>query len=138
MKNEQSVSLNLALCERCGGRCCKGSPGLWIDPQRFFELFFAGQHLTVEQLNARLPELGMVMWGMAGVPIPAPLSFLSGCGFLTAEGCKLSVNERPCQCLALIPNKKTLDQQQGCQCQSPTQASRVRGNQQWQAYWKTV
>lgn len=138
MEKEQSVSLNIALCKSCGGRCCKGSPGLWIDPQRFFDLFFSGKHLTVEQLNERLPQLGMVMWGMSKIPIPAPLSVMSGCGFLTEDGCRLTVNERPCQCLALIPNPKTLDQQQGCQCQAPAESSREVANRQWQEYWLSV
>jgi hypothetical protein len=135
---KQSTSLNLLLCKRCGGRCCQGSPGIWIDPQRFFDLFFAGKHLTVEQLTERLPELGLVMWGMSGTPIPAPLSLDSGCAFLTVDGCRLTVAERPCQCLALIPNQKTLEQQQGCQCQTPAESSREVANQRWQNYWLTV
>lgn len=138
MVYEQSTSLNVLLCKRCGGRCCQGSPGVWIDPHRFFDLFFSGQHLTVEQLNERLPELGMVMWGMSGIPIPAPLSLTSCCGFLTVDGCRLTVAERPCQCLALIPNQNTLDQPHGCQCQTPIESSRERGNQLWAAYWLTV
>ncbi len=138
MVYEQSTSLNLLLCKSCGGRCCQGSPGIWIDPQRFFDLFFAGKHLTVEQLAERLPELGLVMWGMSGIPIPAPLSLNSGCAFLTVDGCSLTVAERPCQCLALIPNQKTLDQPQGCQCQAPAESSREVGNQRWQDYWLTV
>lgn len=138
MGYEQSTSLNVSLCKTCGGRCCQGSPGVWIDPQRFFDLFFAGQHLSIEQLTKRLPELGMVMWGMAGIPIPAPLSLNSGCGFLTDDGCSLTVTKRPCQCLALIPNKSTLEHKNGCQCQTPAESSREMGNHLWQQYWLTV
>lgn len=135
---EQRDSLNLRLCFECGGRCCQGSPGIWIDPERFFTLFFPGQRLTVEQLRGQLPALGLVLWGNSGVPIPAPLSLDSGCAFLGADGCRLSVAERPCQCLALIPIKETLDQQQGCLCQLPEAFSRAAGRQRWQAYWQTV
>lgn len=138
MVYEQNTSLNLLLCKSCGGRCCQGSPGIWINPHRFFDLFCSGDHLTVAQLSERLPQLGMVMWGISGVPMPAPLSLLSGCGFHTVDGCRLTVSERPCQCLALIPNQTTLDQNQGCQCQTPAESSREMGNQQWQNYWLTV
>jgi len=138
MVYEQSPALDLLLCKECGGRCCQGSPGVWIDPQRFFDLFFCGDHLTVKQLNQRLPELGLVMWGMSGIPIPAPLSLLSGCAFLTTDGCRLTIAKRPCQCLALIPNQTTLDQQYGCCCHTPAESSREVANQQWQSYWLTV
>jgi hypothetical protein len=136
----QHTSLNLQLCKICGGRCCHGSPGVWLDPQRFFDLFFGGEHLTVNQLSEQVADLGMVMWGMTGqgIPLPAPLSVLSGCAFLGAEGCRLSIAERPCQCLALIPNQRTLDQQQGCQCQAPPEASRSVANERWQNYWLTL
>jgi len=138
MVYEQSTALNLLLCKECGGRCCHGSPGIWIDPQRFFDIFFSGQHLTMSQLSARLPQLGLVMWGMSGIPIPAPLSLISGCGFLTVDGCALTIAQRPCQCLALIPNQATLDLHHGCQCQTPAASSREVGNRHWQNYWLTV
>jgi hypothetical protein len=136
--DEKSVSLDLPLCRECGGRCCQGSPGIWVDPERFVALFFAGRRLTAEQLRGRLPALGLVFWEKNGVPIPAPRSMDSGCAFLGADGCRFSVAVRPCQCLALIPDKKTLDQQQGCLCRVPDVFSRDAGRQRWQEYWQTV
>lgn len=131
-------SLDLPLCRECGGRCCQGSPGIWVDPDRFFALFFSGQRLTLEQLRGNLPALGLVLWGQSGVPIPAPLSLDSGCAFLGVDGCRLSAAERPCQCLALIPVKETLDQQRGCLCKLPEAFSRDAGRQRWRKYWQTV
>jgi hypothetical protein len=131
-------SVDVPLCRKCGGRCCQASPGIWVDPERFFALFFPGQRLTLEQLRGHLPSLGLVLWGNSGVPIPAPLSLDSGCAFLGVDGCRLSVGERPCQCLALIPIKETLDQQRGCLCQMPEAFSRDVGTQRWRKYWQTV
>ncbi len=138
MMSEKSGSQDLLLCRECGGRCCQGSPGIWVDPERFFTLFFSGQHLTLEQLRERLPELGLVLWEKTGVPIPAPGSLVNGCAFLGIEGCRFAVSERPCQCLALVPKQETLNQQQGCLCQIPEEFSREVARQRWQDYWQTV
>ena len=138
MPPEKKESLNLPLCRACGGRCCKGSPGLWVDPERFFACFFSGQHLTLEQLRERLPELGMVLWEKSGVPMPAPRSLATGCAFLGTEGCRFPVAERPCQCLAMIPNQATLDQPQDCLCPVPEAFSRDEARLRWQKYWQTV
>ena len=132
---EKRVSLDLPLCQECGGRCCKGSPGVWVDPERFFAMFFSGQHLKLEQLRERLPGLGLVLWEKSGVPIPAPRSLASGCSFLGVDGCLFPVAERPCQCLALIPNKETLEQEHGCLCQEQEAFSREAASQLWQDYW---
>lgn len=131
-------SLDLPLCRECGGRCCQGSPGVWVDPERFFALFFARQRLTLEQLRERLPALGLVLWENSGVPIPAPLSLASGCAFHGADGCGFSVAERPCQCLALIPAKATLAQPLGCLCRVPEAFSREAARRNWQDHWQMV
>lgn len=137
-KLEQRNSLNLPLCQECGGRCCQGSPGIWIDPERFFTLFSPGQRLTAEELLGRLPKLGLVFWGKQGVQIPAPRSLASGCAFLGIDGCRLSVVQRPCQCLAMIPVKETLALQQGCDCRVPEEFSREVARQHWQHYWQSL
>ena len=131
-------SLDLPLCNECGGRCCQGSPGIWVDPERFFALFFAGQRLTVDQLRERLPDLGLVLWEMGGVAIPAPESLSTGCAFSKADGCGFSVAERPCQCLALVPNKETLKQEKGCFCLMPEGFSREEAKLRWKEYWQSV
>ena len=138
MPLENKDAMNLPLCRECGGRCCQGSPGVWVDPERFFAIFFAGQRLTLEQLRERLPEVGLVLWGKSGVPMPAPRSLASGCSFLGEDGCLFTVDERPCQCLALIPNKKTLDREEGCLCQEPDESSRGAAMKKWQDYWQMV
>lgn len=138
MHAEKKEFLDLALCRECGGRCCQASPGIWVDPERFFSTFFAGQRLTVEQLRDQLPALGLVFWERTGVPMPAPRSLASGCIFLGPDGCRFSVAERPCQCLALTPDRKTLEQPQGCHCQSPEEFSRDQARQRWQKYWQRV
>jgi len=138
MLPEDRDALNLPLCQRCGGRCCQGSPGIWVDPERFFALFFHGQHLTLAQLRKRLPALGLVLWEKSGVPMPAPRSLASGCAFLEADGCRFSVAERPCQCLAMIPNKKTLEQPQGCHCPLPEEFGRDEAKLRWQRYWQSA
>jgi len=134
----EQISLNLPLCQECGGRCCQGSPGIWIDPERFFTQFFSGQHLTLEQLRARLPALGLVLWENSGVAIPAPRSLELGCAFLGAAGCLFPVSDQPCQCLALVPNRQTLEQSEGCLCREPEAFSRAAGRRRWQGYWQTV
>ena len=137
-EKEHIDSMNVSLCQECGGRCCQGSPGVWSDPQRFFDLFFAGQQMTLDQLRQQLPELGLVLWEKSGVPIPAPRSLLSGCAFLGDDGCQLTVAERPCQCLALIPDKATLDEQEGCCCRLPADFSFDACRQRWQEYWQAL
>ncbi|WP_303723044.1 hypothetical protein [Malonomonas rubra] len=137
-ENEDNVSLSLLLCKECGGRCCQGSPGIWTDPERFFALFFSGKGMTLKQLRKRLPALGLVLWENSGVPIPAPISLSSGCTFLGVDGCRFSVTERPCQCLALIPDQATLERQEGCRCRLPASFSRETGKQRWQDYWQAV
>jgi len=136
MDAEKKINLDLSLCRECGGRCCQGSPGVWADPQRFFALFFAGQRLTLEQLRERLPDLGLVLWEKGGVPIPAPLSLASGCSFLGVDGCRFLLAERPCQCLALVPAKETLEQQDGCLCSLPEEFSQVAVKKRWQLFWQ--
>ena len=131
-------AVDLPLCQECGGRCCQGSPGIWVDPERFFAIFSHGQRLTLEQLRGRLSELGLVLWGKSGVQIPAPLSLVSGCAFLGPDGCRFSAAQRPCQCLAMVPVKETLDQQQGCLCRVPEEFCWEVGRQRWQDYWQTV
>ncbi len=130
-------SLNYPLCRECGGRCCQGSPGLWIDPQRFLAIFFAGKPLPLEQMRECLPALGLVLWEKSGVPIPAPLFLVDGCAFLGKDGCSFPVSERPCQCLALIPDRETLAQSEGSLCRLPSEFSKVICNQKWQDYWQS-
>ncbi len=131
----EQIVLDPQLCRECGGRCCQGSPGLWVDPQRFFAIFFAGQQLSLETLRDKLPGLGLVFWEKSGVPIPAPVSVMAGCAFWREDGCGFSTEERPCQCLALIPAVQTL-KQQGCACRLPKQYHFEQARLAWGEYWR--
>lgn len=133
--SDNNISRNLSLCRECGGRCCQGSPGIWVDPERFFAIFFSGHRLQIEQLRERLSGLDLVLWEKSGVPIPAPRSVTTGCTFHGVDGCLLSAKQRPCQCLALIPDQATLEQPHGCLCQTPEAFSRDAARQRWQNYW---
>ena len=73
-----------------------------------------------------------------GVAIPAPRSLELGCAFLGAAGCLFPVSDQPCQCLALVPNRQTLEQSEGCLCREPEAFSRAAGRRRWQGYWQTV
>ncbi|MEZ4484529.1 MAG: hypothetical protein R2864_08010 [Syntrophotaleaceae bacterium] len=137
MTATNSASQDAALCRECGGRCCKASPGIWVDPERFLAIFFAGQRLTIDELRQQLPALELVLWEKSGVPIPAPRSLTSGCAFHGADGCQLPVAERPCQCLALIPNQATLAQPRTCLCQMPEDFSWDAAREAWQRYWQS-
>jgi len=50
----------------------------------------------------------MTLRNVDGVLIPAPPENEHGCSFLQETGCALEADERPCQCLALIPDLETL------------------------------
>lgn len=138
MHEKKTDSQDLALCWECGGRCCQASPGIWVNPERFFAIFFAGHHLPLEQLRSRLPALGLVLWEKSGVPMPAPRFQASGCAFLGIDGCRFSVAERPCQCLALTPDRKTLNQEEGCLCPLPEEFNRSEARNRWQKYWQSI
>jgi len=102
-----SVHLDPQHCRQCGGLCCQGHPGLWVDPERFLTLFFAAQRLNQGELQRRLPPLGMELRDLGGVMIPAPLPGVHGCSALTTAGCAYPPETRPCQCLAMIPEFET-------------------------------
>lgn len=134
MRDDDHIAFDPQTCRQCGGRCCQGSPGVWVDPQRFFAIFFSGEQLSLDDLRKRLPERGLVLWEKSGVPVPAPGSVVEGCSFLGENGCSFSLAERPCQCLALIPDPATL-QQEGCVCQLPELFSFAEAQRQWKKYW---
>ncbi len=92
------------LCRLCGGRCCRGYPGMYLDPERFFSIYpealcdFWG---TLERRNLTVKVC-------MGVPIPAPKHTEEGCVFLSETGCTLPRKMRPCECLLLVPTEETL------------------------------
>ena len=138
MQGSVNINLDPVLCQICGGRCCQGSPGVWIDPERFFTIFFQGENLTLDQLRRRLADFDLVLWEKSGVPVPAPSSLDTGCFFHATSGCSFSSTERPCQCLALIPNSQTLKDEQGCHCSLPDEFCWDTARRNWQDYWLKV
>ncbi len=117
------------LCRQCGGRCCQGHPGVWVDPQRFLRLFCEGERLDPERLPA-----GTHLRRLGDIPVPAPRTTERGCIFLGEHGCRLAATARPCQCLALCPSLDTLlDDEIHCTLPPGYGAQSAREN--WQRYW---
>lgn len=125
--------LDPQMCRTCGGRCCQGHPGLWVDPARLAALYFGGTLPPREQLAVLLPPLGFTLRNVDGVAIPAPLAD-DGCAFLTPAGCRLPPSHRPCQCLALIPSIDTLMEGEIC-CTLPAPFRTGYVREDWQRFW---
>ncbi|PLX86671.1 MAG: hypothetical protein C0617_00220 [Desulfuromonas sp.] len=122
------------MCSQCRGLCCQSHPGVWADPHRFASIFFGGERVVLERLRRELPELGLTLRDYSGVPVPAPQPGPGGCSLLSEQGCSLSPEQRPCQCLALIPSIETLlDGEVRCHLPGPYTYGAVR--ERWRAYW---
>lgn len=122
------------MCRTCGGRCCQGHPGVWVDPQRFLFSFFGGRIPTPAELAATLASRHLLLRTIDGVAIPSPRFDEDGCNFRGADGCRLPVPERPCQCLALIPDIETLTQGEMC-CTMPDGFRTGQALQRWATSW---
>ncbi|MCK4621057.1 MAG: hypothetical protein KAT62_02450 [Desulfuromonadales bacterium] len=104
----EGTQLDIQLCSQCGGRCCQGHPGVWSDPQRFFAIFAAAEIPTADEFSALLDKHRLTLRDLGGILIPAPRTTEQGCAEQRPDGCAFTLTERPCQCLALIPNLETL------------------------------
>jgi hypothetical protein len=104
----QDIQLDTQLCRQCRGRCCQGHPGVWSDPQRFFTIFADATVPAAAELSRILVEQQLTLRDLSGVLIPAPRNTETGCVAQRAGGCAYPTSERPCQCLALVPNIDTL------------------------------
>lgn len=121
------------ICRQCKGLCCKGHPGLWVDPMRFLRVFALTAPPKPEALRGQLPK-GTVLREVEGVFIAAPQLTPDGCAFLDEGGCVLQEAFRPGQCLALKPAIETLiDGEIHCMLQpeGSTQAAMMN----WQKFW---
>lgn len=124
------------LCARCGGRCCRETPGVWVDPQRFHAAFALAPHPTPEAYDDDLARLELAWRDLGGVAVPVPQSREeSGCNLLTADGCRLAAEARPCQCLALEPNPDTLRQDDFC-CELPDDFRLIQARRNWTVFWE--
>ena len=104
----EDAQIDAQLCKQCGGRCCQGHPGTWSNPQRFFSIFGGGKPLSCDEFVAIVKQRGLQLRDVGGVLVPAPQENEHGCAAQCSDGCAFSVEERPCQCLALIPQLETL------------------------------
>ncbi len=92
------------LCSLCGGMCCRGYPGMYLCPERFFSIYPEARRDFWGTLKANRLTVKVCM----GVPIPLPESTEGGCVFLGSGGCVLDEKRRPCECLLLVPSEETL------------------------------
>lgn len=102
---------NPEMCSKCGGRCCKGMPGIAMpedfDMGRGIEQelraaiasgywifdYLDGENNTYFPRPATLETVGKVVYGL----------WLGTCAFLTDHGCALEFELRPHECRHLIP-----------------------------------
>ena len=117
------------MCRQCGGLCCQGHAGIWVDPQRFIDLFCEGKVPEADML----PE-GTILRDLGGVQVPAPITVEHGCIYLGADGCQLDETKRPCQCLALQPAIETLmEGEMHCKLSPKYGSNSARKN--WSRFW---
>lgn len=116
MKNNE----NKTTCSSCGGACCKNGAGGWFPED-------LPQPITKDLIVDMIKNRGYCLDYWEGNPTrdskydgvmayylrPQHINALgryvdpswgAQCSFLTNNGCKLSFNDRPTQCKALIPN----------------------------------
>jgi len=109
---------DLDLCARCGGRCCKESPGRFaptdfersgdFDISRVENLLHEGRASIVigliKALNSPMAPIFMLKYRGKG---KGELEFFCSdveCIGLTAQGCSFSLDERPFECAAIVPS----------------------------------
>jgi hypothetical protein len=122
------------ICRQCGGLCCQGHPGVWIEPERFLATFDLPLTRAQDTLSHILPR-EIELREIDGVAIAAPRRSSSGCIFLADDGCSLPVNKRPGQCLALVPALETLIDGE-IRCQLRPEGSTRAAIRAWQDYWE--
>lgn len=122
------------ICRQCGGLCCQGHPGSYADPGRFVTRYFRHGWSDLEALRSALPFLGMELRDLAGIPVPAPRRAPWGCVHLGSAGCRLSEDERPEQCKALIPHIDTLLEGE-IHCRLPSEYGSGSIRERWAAFW---
>ena len=118
------------MCRQCGGLCCQGHAGSWVEPQRFVRLFFPAGEIDV----GKLPQ-GVLLRSLGGIDVPAPRTVEHGCMFLGEDGCQLPLAQRPCQCLALQPQIETLSAGE-IHCTLPPEYGSNTARQNWKRFWE--
>jgi len=134
MPSLENFSSDPQLCHQCRGLCCQGHPGVWVNPERFFALFFPEERPGIKKLRDTLPNLGFELRDLGGVLVPAPSGSENGCSFLGPAGCLLKSSNRPCQCLALQPSVETLMTGEN-HCFLPAETGSGTAREKWRRYW---
>ena len=125
------VHLDEQMCRQCGGLCCQGHAGAWVDPQRFMRLFMPCGIYQKKSL-----PMGVTLKDLGGVEVAAPQTLQDGCYFLGDSGCRLDQHHRPCQCLALEPVIETLMEGE-MRCILPPESSSKTARDNWDQFWKS-
>jgi len=129
------ASFDPQICRQCRGLCCRSHPGCWSDPQRFFRIFFDGAPQSLASLQGCVAELKLQLRDYSGVPVPAPGAADDGCAMLGRQGCRFAADQRPCQCLALVPDLATLlSGELACRLLPGHGYGEIRDR--WLAYWR--
>jgi len=122
------------ICSQCRGLCCQGHPGVWVDPTRFLFAFDLPRPVSVKDLQRMLPH-EVILRNIDAVAIPAPRKLEDGCVFLeSAAGCRLPINKRPGQCIALVPSIDTLIDEE-IHCHLQPEGSTLTAIRNWQRFW---
>lgn len=127
--------IDATLCARCGGRCCHETPGVWVDPQRFHQIFSLPQRPRPDDYVDDFTRLGLEWRDLGSIFVPLPQSGDSGCDACAADGCRYTPDQRPCQCLALIPNGETLRQDE-LLCELPDDFRLIQARRNWTLFWE--
>lgn len=103
------------ICAECGGECCKSSPGIYspgqIEPftlDRIMQMI-RNEQCAVDYWEGDIESSDLysciyyVRPAGKGAKRLVDPSWEQECVQLTPNGCKLSTNNRPLQCLALVP-----------------------------------
>lgn len=122
------------ICRQCSGLCCQGHPGLWVDPERFLQVFDLPRPATPETLRRCLPK-EIVLRSIDGIAIAAPVQLEAGCIFWDTNGCQLPETSRPGQCLALMPVFETLVDGE-IHCELHPEGSTLSALRKWRDFWK--
>lgn len=129
----KKIQIDSQLCKQCRGRCCQGHPGVWCDPQRFFDIFCTGHIPTAAQFSEILQQQRLTLRNLDGVLIPAPRATDQGCAAHHINGCRFATSERPGQCLALTPNVETLLDDQ-IHCTMPPESGSQAARNNWRPF----
>lgn len=106
---------------------------MWLDPVRFYAAFALPLVHTPAELAALLPAQ-LTLRELLGVAVPTPRGTEDGCVLLNPDGCSLAPEQRPCQCLALVPHIDTqMEGEMRCRL-LPGHGSDI-AHARWQEWW---